>query len=881
MSRFSEITQNLKAIEQLRLVIDTIPIAVMLFDSENKFIDCNQEAVKTFALHDKKDFGTYLQYIIPPYQPNHLRSIEFFEGMLTSSNLHGQLKNRFVYQRMDGVLLYTDTSCASFMLGEDYVVVCSIHDLTLRRRAMEQMREANATTDLMLDSIPMACFLVRRDYIAVDCNSEATRLFGFKSKDDALHNYQSIFPSKPSTAFLDTLLRENDKASFEYTCQDAQGNPVDLYVSLIPINYHGETVVGTYLQDLRDIKEVYVKAKKWETANSENIAKNQFLARMSHEIRTPVGVIRGIADIQLQKMQIEPDIEEAFMQIHKSATLLTGIINDLLDLSKVVAGKLEIESRPYETASLIMDTVQFNLMNKNSNRIKFVLNVDEHLPISLIGDELRIKQILNNLLSNAFKYTSEGTVTLNLEMEQADEEDMAHLCIRVEDTGQGMTEDQLNTLFNNEYVRFNSEENKYIQGTGLGMHITQQLLKLMGGRIKVESKKGEGTQFHVIIPQKNSDSRVLGKKAADNLRNYEFGEFDLHKKEAFEFEPMPYGKVLVVDDQESNLYVARGLLSSYGLHIQTSNSGFDAIKKVQDGKVYDIIFMDHMMPEMDGIETAKAIKSLGYTHPIVALTANTILGQSELFLSNGFSGFLSKPIELKTLNTLLIRLIRSKYPEDVIEEAKAAWLLKESQKSETTKDEELSQGIKTAFISDATKTIKILKDFYNAKWTEDAINTFVTAVHGIKSSLANIGEKELSDTAQLLEDAGNKTSVVLIKEYLPNFIDSLDLQLSIFNNEQENNRQNNEVTEKDCDWDFLIEQLDILRNEASNYNKKSAKTTLDAIKQHTWPPVAQDGIERLSTMLLHSEFDEIAIFVVKMLNKISLNIANQSLNYSI
>ncbi|MCL1989087.1 MAG: ATP-binding protein [Firmicutes bacterium] len=869
----SKLSNKMKAIEQLRLVIDTIPIPVMLFDSEHNFVDCNQETVKTFALYAKEDFGTYLKYILPPYQPNHLQSKDFFNGMLDSSNMHGQLKNRFVYQRMDGILLYTDTSCASFTLGEDHVVVCSVHDLTLRRRAMEQMREANATADLMLDSIPMACFLVRRDYIAVDCNKEAARLFNFKTKEDALHNYNNIFPTNPSKDFLDRLIKENDSATFEYTCQDSEGNPVAVNMSLIPINYHGEMVAGTYLQDLRDIKEVYVKAKNWETANNENIAKNQFLARMSHEIRTPVSVIRGIADIQLQKMHIDPDVEEAFMQINRSAILLTGIINDLLDLSKVVAGKLEIEDRPYETASLIMDTVQFNLMNKNSSHIKFVLDVDENLPISLIGDELRIKQILNNLLSNAFKYTSEGTVALELKMEQSEEEDTAQLCISVTDTGQGMTKEQLNTLFNNEYVRFNSKENKYVQGTGLGMHITYQLLKLMGGKIKVDSKKGEGTFFHVTIPQKNSDSRVLGKQAAYNLRNYEFGEFELHKKERFEFEPMPYGKVLVVDDQESNLYVARGLLSSYGLNIQTATSGFEVVEKVKQGNIYDIIFMDHMMPEMDGIETAKTIKSMGYSNPIVALTANTILGQSELFLSNGFSGFLSKPIELKNLNTVLIRLIRSKYPDDVIEAAKAEWLLKQESKPDDKADKTLSDGIRNAFISDVSKTIQVLQDVLSEKWTESALQNFVIAVHGIKSSLANIGEKELAHTAQVLEDAGNKGNTSIIQDYVDNFIENLQEHLKTLTAEQEESKQQNAKSDDDCDWEFLLEQLNVLKNEAASYNKKSSKATLDAIKQHSWPTEVQEAIETLSSMLLHSEFDEIAVLIVEMKNNFSLQMS--------
>ncbi|MCL1988611.1 MAG: ATP-binding protein [Firmicutes bacterium] len=622
--------------------------------------------------------------------------------------------------------------------------------------------------------------------------------------------------------------------------------------------------VSDNLDALSDIKAVYQKARSLETAHEENLAKNQFLAHMSHEIRTPVNVIRGVSDIQLLKKHSSPEVEEAFLQIHKSSTLLIGIIDDLLDLSKIAAGKLTIVEEPYETSSFIMDTIQYNIMLKGSKDIKFIVDIDETIPSELIGDQLRIKQVLNNLLSNAFKYTPGGQIKLTMKRESTDLDNFIILHCTVADTGQGMTKEQASTLFNEQYVRFNQEENRYIQGTGIGMHITSRLAKLMDGEISVETEKGKGSTFTVSFPQEIHDATILGKETVDKLATYDFDNFKVYKNANFVFEPMPYGKVLVVDDQDSNLYVARGILSHYGMQVETVTSGAAAIERVSKGNVYDIIFMDHMMPEMDGLETAKRIQALGYEHPLVALTANTILGQSDLFMSNGFAGFVSKPIDIMALNVYLMRLIYEKQPPEVVEKARAEW---QNKKAETLKVDNLvdDEGLKKIFVGDAKKTLKIISEIlaegfgnFGDEKFEKTVDNFAIAVHGIKSSLANIGENELSNKAYNLEKLANENNILEISENVNGFIAELQAKVNLLDNVE---NAENSANLSETDINFLQDKLSEIQTLAKKYNKKGVKAILSTLEENNYPQKIKVHLDEIASLTLRGDFNGIAKYV--------------------
>ena len=419
---------------------------------------------------------------------------------------------------------------------------------------------------------------------------------------------------------------------------------------------------------------VAAEMQRREIAEEESRAKTRFLAHMSHEIRTPMNAVLGTAEIQLQRGSPSPQTEEAFLLIYNSANLLRVIINDVLDLSKIESGKMEIIPVTYETETLIGDIVQFNLMHFGNKKLGFVLDVSEDLPHGLTGDEIRIKQVLNNLLSNAVKYTDEGEVRLSFDVESPGpdrESDNVMLVIRVSDTGQGMTAAEIDNLFTREFTRFNTQSNRAIEGSGLGMSIAYSFITMMQGDIKVESTPGKGSTFIVRLPQKTQDDRVLGRETADSLNRLEITKKLSKKPDNFTLDPMPYGRVLVVDDVDINLYVAEGILSSYEIAVEMVGSGQEAVDRVTDGKEYDIIFMDHMMPGMNGLEATRIIRGMGYTHPIVALTANAFKDTTKMFMKNGFSGFISKPIDMEKLNVYLECFIRDKHADVAKREKKS------------------------------------------------------------------------------------------------------------------------------------------------------------------------------------------------------------------
>jgi signal transduction histidine kinase/CheY-like chemotaxis protein/HPt (histidine-containing phosphotransfer) domain-containing protein len=580
-------------------------------------------------------------------------------------------------------------------------------------------------------------------------------------------------------------------------------------------------------------------------------AKDEFLSKISHEIRTPMSAILGITEIQLQDRSLSAGAREGLSVIHNSGDSLLRIINDLLDLSKIEAKKLEIVPDKYEIASLISDSTQLNMMRIESKPIEFKLSIDEDIPTELIGDELRIKQILNNILSNSFKYTDSGEVSLSVSIKKSETENSEiTLTFKISDTGQGMTEEQSGKIFD-EYFRFNLNANHAIEGTGLGMAITRNLVSLMDGEIFVESEPGKGSTFTVSLPQKIAGTEVLGKEMVESLRKFRINNSSQMKKMQIVRDSMPYGKVLIVDDVESNLYVAKRLLAPYDLSLQTAVSGFEAIDKIKSGKVYDIVFMDHMMPKMDGIETVKKMRELGYAQPIVALTANAVVGQAEIFLENGFNDFISKPIDVIQLNDVLNRFIRDKQSPEAIEEA-------QKQKSEFSdlapEANEVDTTLLLIFAKDAKKSLVIfdetLKNIAHA--TDEDLRLFTIHVHAMKSNLANIGENEASELAFLLENAGKKYNKGLIQAKAPQLIDILNNIIEKIEKETEKNTENIEENTA-----FLLEQLKIIDDACVNYNARAANLAMAELKKMQWSKETGEFLEKIAEHLLRSEFEEI------------------------
>jgi len=743
---------------------------------------------------------------------------------------------------------------------------------------MEKMHEADERMRIMLDSTPFAAHFWDKNLRMIDCNQVAADMFNFENKQEYLERYFEFMPEFQSDGTRsEERLKELVEKTFEtgyqkaeIMCMSSDGELVPVEDTYVRVDYKGSKIVAGYSRDLREhkrlmqqLQETADEAEKQRAeAEAANKAKSEFLSHVSHEIRTPMNAVIGTAEIQLQKENHSSEIEEAFNTIYSSGHLLLNIINDILDLSKIEAGKLEIMSAQYDILSIIYDTVQLNLLRYDSKPIEFDLNIDKGTPLNIIGDELRIKQVLNNILSNAFKYTDKGKVELSISSEVEEKTAKFTLVLRVSDTGQGMTEEQLNRLFE-EYTRFNLDANRTIVGTGLGMSITKRLVEAMNGEIFVESELDNGTVFTVRLPQERVGYEVCDTQLADKLRNSRFKSLIKQNKAQIIHEYMPYGSVLVVDDVESNLYVAKGMMLPYGLKIDTAVSGFEAVEKIKDGNVYDIIFMDHMMPKMNGIEATKIIRDMGYTNSIVALTANAVAGSSSMFLSNGFDGFISKPIDTRELNNSLNRMIRDKQSPETIREARQRM---ERQKPVIWTEPKKYVGSELLKISalDIKNALAILEDVLpKIKDCADDVNmsSFITTVHGMKSVLHNIGEHELSASALRLEQAGKSSAMTEISTDTLPFMNALR---AILEKHKPQTAENTENISKD-DTIFLNEKLSEIKTACKDFKKSAAKTALSDLKKKSWSAATNELLDEISIYLLNGEFKK----VVSVLSNIS------------
>lgn len=385
-----------------------------------------------------------------------------------------------------------------------------------------------------------------------------------------------------------------------------------------------------------------------ELAEELNVAQSMFFSNMSHEIRTPINSILGLNEIILRQQDASDEIKKDAINIQGAGKMLLTLVNDILDISKIEAGKMDIVPVNYSIASLISEIVNMIWLRTEEKGLKFKVDIDPSIPKELYGDEVRIKQVLINLLNNAVKYTKEGSVTLYMECEEIDG-DKALINLSVSDTGMGIKQDAIPYLFDS-FQRVDQEKNRYIEGTGLGLSIVKQLVDLMGGKITVNSVYSQGSTFAVQLWQSVTNENPIGEV---NISNYGTAS---HEKYQSSF-TAPEARILIVDDNEMNLEVEKKLLAETEIEVDTATSGKRALELTVKHH-YDLIFMDHLMPEMDGLEAfAKIRKQLGglnHETPVVVLTANAGSENIRLYNNNGFDGYLVKPVSGRELEEMLL-----------------------------------------------------------------------------------------------------------------------------------------------------------------------------------------------------------------------------------
>ena len=531
------------------------------------------------------------------------------------------------------------------------------------------------------------------------------------------------------------------------------------------------------------LKVVEIKRKE---AKSAAKAKTDFLANMSHEIRTPMNAICGMSDLLLQTKLSDEQLDYV-STIKLSADNLLSIINDILDFSKIEAGKMELVPQSYNLLSPLYSLQNTIDVRIGERPLDFRISLKRDMPTQLYGDEVRVQQVILNLLTNAVKYSNQGHIELIIDYEKL-EDDEIMLKAAVKDQGIGIKKEDMPKLFE-AFSQVDMERNHKIEGTGIGLTITERLVRSMGGSITLESEYGVGTTFYVSMRQKVEDfNSVIDTESTDDFVVISHSNilkgFVSDKKKIAKF-VAPDAKVLVVDDNEANLKVAKGLMGQYKLSVRTCTSGKAAIEILEKDKSFDILFIDHMMPEMDGVELTKILRSSDDDYlkfvPIIALTANAIKGVSEMFLANGFTEYLSKPIDTERLGEVLSKWIPADKKEDAIEEVESS----ENVVAEDDDEENLhnllrhiedvdydkamtlcgkSEDILISVIEVYVKSYPQIKERIDKTYAEEDLKNYAIEVHGVKSSSRSVGNDVLGEMAYRLEIEAKDGNISYVKE---------------------------------------------------------------------------------------------------------------------
>ena len=616
-------------------------------------------------------------------------------------------------------------------------------------------------------------------------------------------------------------------------------------------------IFGRYL--LKSIEANDLQHQKL-LADRANKMKSEFLSNVSHEIRTPMNAILGMDEMILRE-STSATVNEYAENIHNAGKNLLGLINDILDFSKIEAGKMEIIPVDYQLSSLLNDLVNMIHTRAEKKGLQFIPNASHDLPTMLHGDEIRIKQVVTNILTNAVKYTETGSVTMTVDFNKLTN-DRILLNFSIKDTGIGIKEEDIPKLFS-AFERIEEERNRSIEGTGLGMNITQRLLRLMRSELEVSSVYGKGSTFSFSIEQPVVDWEPLG----------DFEEAFRHsirqQKKYQEKFTAPTAKILVVDDTIMNLTVLKGLLKKTKIQIVTAESGYECLERVADEK-FDIIFLDHRMPGLDGIETLREMKKLSPyvndTTPVIALTANAISGAREQYMAESFSDYITKPVDPATLESMIMKYLPPEKIEaasvDSVEPVEEAlnlpeWLMSinEINAREGVKhcgsEEDYLAALKVFAEAIESNADEIEWLFRAADW-----KNYTTKVHALKSTARVIGAAELSERAKRLEDAGNSGYAEEIEESTAPLLElyrSFAKKLSPLIEKSSDDDADKPLIGED----ELAEAIEALREMSTSFDYDSVMFVLESLDEYRLPDDQLDRFKKIRAAVANLDWEAV------------------------
>ncbi len=618
------------------------------------------------------------------------------------------------------------------------------------------------------------------------------------------------------------------------------------------------TGIDSLVEHIQLVREEEQLKNELKIEKAANEAKSSFLSNMSHEIRTPINAILGMDEMILREAD-EPQLTEYALNIQTSGKTLLSLVNDILDFSKIEAGKMELVEAEYELSTLINDLVTMIGVKASQKKLDFIVHVDETIPNKLFGDDVRIKQCVLNILTNAFKYTEKGSVTLRVTSRTSENDEHIFVGFRVTDTGIGIKEEDIQKLFS-PFERIEESRNRTIEGTGLGMNIVKHLLSLMGTQLTVKSVYGEGSDFSFEVEQKIVDKEPIGEFKAAYKNSVE-------KREKYKaLFRAPNAKILVVDDTVMNLTVIKGLLKETKIQVETAESGFEALDKIE-GNRYDCVFLDHRMPEMDGIETLAEIKKRYGDEklkcPFIALTANVLSGAREEYLSAGFDDYLPKPVDAGELEKLLLKYLPDEKIDDEDQVSRDGESDNDDGGSELMRVLDSIDGIDPETALSNAGSADLLSDLLHQfrdsiEEKADLIEKYYEAsdwknytifVHALKSSSRLIGAVELSDLARELEEAGNKEDEQKLRQDTGQLLDKYRSYLEKLDRVVKTDDKESDSDKPEIPEDELKDILQALHEFITVFDYDSAEDALKELSQYSLPVELSEKLEKFKKAL--------------------------------
>ena len=1047
MTEFKSLLDELNKTQKLtELMLDTIPFCCIMINKEHKCFTCNSEATRLFKLKTKQEFIENYTNLSPKYQPDGWLSSKLSQVYFEKVFEEGKCSFEWMHQQLDGTLIPALITLVRVTYNNDHVVIAYVRDMREHVQMLDEIEKQNTLlktlnhvsamlldpdTDkfennlfdsmfIIAEAIDVARVSIWRNYsrgerlyctLAYEWQSEDLPKTGIspdlsytdnipgcedqlakgKCLNIVAHNMTQEQPHEVLSAFaVPVFVRDKFWGFVAFDDRHSEHKFVkneELILRSISRMIACTLIRNELARDIRTTTtqlEIMVKE-----AHKASRAKSDFLAKMSHEIRTPMNAIAGMAELALREKELESTHRHIFTIKQASANLLS-IINDILDITKIESGKMEIMPDYYLFSSLMNDVISIIKIKLIDSQLRFTVNIDSNIPNELYGDETRIRQIFINLLNNAVKYTEEGFVSITVTGTILDK-DVVILTIIVKDSGRGIKQENINKLFD-DFSQFDTAKNKSIEGTGLGLAITWNILKSMGGDIKVFSEYEKGSTFTVTLPQeflshnklasvRNPEEKSvlvyerrdiyansimntlenLGVKASlvssgiDLREKLESGVYSFiflapplyqHSKnillefaasssivmltefgeappnEDFNILAMPVhcisvantlngiseiysykeheslfnftapdARILVVDDIKTNLTVTEGLLLPYQLQVDLCKSGIEAINAVKKMH-YDLIFMDHWMLEMDGVEATKHIRAMdshGSTYyrdiPIIALTANAISGTRDMFIKNGFNDFLAKPIDTVKLNSILERWVPKKKQRRITvphENGTAAFAAGGGASIDTAsllanfeiEGLNINRGI-TVTGGSTKRYLEILSVFCDdglekaGNLTEclktGDIALYTIHVHAMKSAASNIGAEELANAAKDLERAGKREDAGFIEAHNPRFLTDLELLMSGIRKMLSSCRENENEAAAPQDTEALKTRLTDLKRSLETLDARTMNTTIELLIDMKLPEVTSAVVQNISRSILMAEYDQALVLTESLL----------------